>query len=79
MAEMSRAVWTLAMAGPRQRYPDDTPALRRRRLADLLLSSNLRWEHIEPLIQSLGDAFYAGLEMMRNAIRQRAPQPLIVL
>ena len=36
-AEMGRAVRTLALAGLRQRYPDDTPAQRRRRLADLML------------------------------------------
>jgi len=38
MAEMSQTVWTLAMAGLRQRHPDDTPAPHRRRMADLLLS-----------------------------------------
>ena len=37
MAEMSQTVQTLALAGLRQRYPSDTHAQRRRRLADLLL------------------------------------------
>jgi hypothetical protein len=41
MAEMSQTVRTLALAGLRQRYPDDTPAERRRRLADLLLGPEL--------------------------------------
>ena len=37
VSEMNRAVRTLALAGLRQRHPDDSPAQRRRRLADLLL------------------------------------------
>ncbi len=41
MAEMNRTVRTLALAGLRQRYPDDTPAQLRRRLADLLLGPAL--------------------------------------
>jgi len=41
MGEMSQTVRVLAMAGLRQRYPDDTPALRQRRLADLLLGPEL--------------------------------------
>lgn len=41
MADMSRTVQTLALAGLRQRYPLDTPAQRRRRLADLLLGPEL--------------------------------------
>jgi hypothetical protein len=41
MAEMSRTVQTLALAGLRQRYPADTPARRRRRLADMLLGPEL--------------------------------------
>ena len=40
-AEMNRAVRQLALAGLRQRHPDDTPAERRRRLADLLLGREL--------------------------------------
>jgi hypothetical protein len=40
-AEMGRAVRTLALAGLRQRHPDDTPAQRRRRLADLLLGTEM--------------------------------------
>ncbi len=41
MAGMSQTVRTLALAGLRQRHPDDTPAQRRRRLADLLLGPEL--------------------------------------
>jgi hypothetical protein len=41
MGEMIQTVQTLALAGLRQRYPDDTPAQRRRRLADLMLGSEL--------------------------------------
>ncbi len=38
---MNRMVRTLALAGLRQRYPDDNPAQRRRRLADLMLGPEL--------------------------------------
>lgn len=41
VGEMNRAVRDLAMAGLRQRYPGDTPAERRRRLAALLLGEEL--------------------------------------
>ncbi len=41
MGEMSQTVRTLALAGLRQRHPDDTPAQSRRRLADLLLGPDL--------------------------------------
>ena len=49
MAEMSQTVWTLAMAGLRQRHPDDTPAQRRRRMADLLLGPELAARVYGPL------------------------------
>ncbi len=41
VGEMNQTVRTLALAGLRQRYPADTPAMRRRRLADLLLGPEL--------------------------------------
>jgi hypothetical protein len=41
VGEMNRTVQTMALAGLRQRYPDDTPEQRRRRLAALLLGSEL--------------------------------------
>jgi len=49
MAAMSQTVRTLAMAGLRQRHPDDTPALRRRRMADLLLGPELAARAYGPL------------------------------
>jgi len=41
MAQMTETVRTLALAGLRQRHPDDTEARQRRRLADLLLGEDL--------------------------------------
>jgi hypothetical protein len=41
VGEMHCTVRTLALAGLRQRYPDDSEARRRRRLADLLLGPEL--------------------------------------
>jgi hypothetical protein len=41
VGDMNDTVRTLALAGLRERYPDDTPAQRRRRLADLLLGPEL--------------------------------------
>ena len=41
VGDMNEAVRALALAGLRQRYPDDTPAQRRRRLADLVLGPEL--------------------------------------
>ena len=41
---------------------------------DADLVADLRLEHVEPLAQALGDAFYADAEMMRDAIRRRLDQ-----
>ena len=41
VGDMNETVRTLALAGLRQRHPDDTPAQRRRRLADLMLGPEL--------------------------------------
>ncbi len=41
VGEMNQTVRALALAGLRQRYPADTPAMRRCRLADLLLGPEL--------------------------------------
>ncbi len=49
MGEMSQTVRVLALAGLRQRHPDDTPALRQRRLADLLLGPELACRAYGPL------------------------------
>lgn len=51
MAEMNQTVRTLALAGLRQRYPDDSPAQRRRRLADLLLGPDLAARVYGPLVE----------------------------
>jgi folate-binding Fe-S cluster repair protein YgfZ len=49
VGDMNDAVRTLALAGLRQRHPDDTPAQRRRRLADLLLGPELAARVYGPL------------------------------
>jgi hypothetical protein len=41
MDGMGQTVKMMTLAGLRQRYPDDTPAQQRRRLADLLLGPEL--------------------------------------
>ena len=41
VGEMHRTVRSLAEAGLRQRYPDESPGQRERRLADLLLGPEL--------------------------------------
>ena len=41
VSSMNRMVRCLALAGLRERYPDDSPAQRRRRLADLILGPDL--------------------------------------
>ena len=51
MAEMGQSVRTLALAGLRQRYPTDTPAQRRRRLADLLLGPDLAARAYGPAVE----------------------------
>jgi hypothetical protein len=49
MAEMGQSVRALALAGLRRRHPDDSPAHLRRRLADLLLGSELAARAYGPL------------------------------
>ena len=46
---------------------------------DADLVADLRMEHVEPLVQALGDAFYADTEMMRSAIRRHGSFNLIHL
>jgi hypothetical protein len=41
MAEMGETLHALALAGLRQRYPNDSPAHRKRRLAELMLGPEL--------------------------------------
>jgi hypothetical protein len=49
MSDMSQTVRTLALAGLRQRFPDDSPPQRRRRLADLILGPELAARAYGPL------------------------------
>jgi len=49
VSEMTCAVRALALAGLRQRYPDDSPAQRQRRLADLLRGPELAARIYAPL------------------------------
>ena len=49
VGDMNEAVRALALAGLRHRYPDDTPAQRRRRLADLTLGAALAARVYGPL------------------------------
>ena len=49
VGEMYRSVRALAVAGLRLRYPNDTPAQRQRRLADLLVESELAQRAYGPL------------------------------
>ncbi len=49
VGEMNQTVRTLALAGLRQRHPNDTPAQRQRRLADLLLGTELAARVYGPL------------------------------
>jgi hypothetical protein len=51
MVEMCRTVEALALAGLRQRYPNDTPARQRRRLADLKLGPELAERVYGPLAE----------------------------
>ena len=39
---------------------------------DADIVADLRPEHVEPLAQALGDAFYADAEMMRDALRRHS-------
>lgn len=51
MASMGQTVQMLALAGLRQRYPDDTPTQQRRRLADLLLGPELAARAYGPVLE----------------------------
>jgi hypothetical protein len=51
VGEMNRTVRTLALAGLRQRHPDDTPAQQQRRLADLILGPELASRVYGPLME----------------------------
>jgi hypothetical protein len=49
MEEMNRTVRIMALAGLRQRHPEDSPSQRRRRLADLILGPELAARVYGPL------------------------------
>ncbi len=49
VAQMNRAVRTLALSGLRQRYPEASPEELRRRLADILLGPELAEKAYGPL------------------------------
>jgi hypothetical protein len=46
---------------------------------DADLVADLRMEHVEPLVEALGSAFYADAETMRDTIRRRTSFNLIHL
>jgi hypothetical protein len=52
VGEMYRTVRSLAVAGLRQRYPNDSPDQRERRLADLLLGSELAMCVYGPILEA---------------------------
>jgi hypothetical protein len=51
VGEMNRTVRALALAGLYQRYPHDSPSQRARRLADLLLGSELAARVYGPMVE----------------------------
>ena len=51
VGQMNEMVRALAMAGLRQRYPQDSPARLQRRLADLLLGPELAAKVYGPLVE----------------------------
>lgn len=51
LSEMNKTVKALALSGLRSRYPDDSPAMLRRRLADLVLGPELAAQVYGPLIE----------------------------
>lgn len=52
MSGLSQTVRILALAGLRQRFPDDSPAQSRRRLADLILGPELAARAYGPLLEN---------------------------
>jgi hypothetical protein len=51
LGQMNQTVKTLALSGLRSRYPDENPAMLRRRLADLLLGPELACRVYGPVIE----------------------------
>jgi hypothetical protein len=52
LSEMNRMVRTLAMVGLRQRYPHESDAQHRRRLADLVLGPELAARVYGPMLEA---------------------------
>jgi hypothetical protein len=52
MGELNRTVKTLALNGLKTRYPEDSPEILRRRLADLLLGTGLACKVYGPLFNT---------------------------
>ncbi len=51
VGEMNQTVKTLALSGLRSRYPNDSPEMLRRRLADLILGPELACKVYGPLVE----------------------------
>jgi hypothetical protein len=51
LGQMNQTVRTLAMSGLQSRYPKDSPAVIRRRLADLVLGPELAAQVYGPLVE----------------------------
>ncbi len=51
VGELNQTVKTLALSGLRSRHPDDSPEMIRRRLADLLLGTELARKVYGPLVE----------------------------
>ena len=49
VGQMNEAVKTIMLSGLRERYPEDSPAMLRRRMADLLLGADLATKVYGPL------------------------------
>ena len=49
VGQMNEAVKTMMLSGLRERYPEDSPAMLRRRMADLLLGADLATKAYGPL------------------------------
>ena len=52
VGQMNEAVKTLMLSGLTERYPQDSPALLRRRMADLLLGPEFASQVYGPLIEA---------------------------
>jgi hypothetical protein len=55
VGQMNEAVKTMMLSGLRKRYPGDSPAMLRRRMADLLLGDDLAYKVYGPLNENNND------------------------